>query len=310
MRGFLLIDKAEGPTSHDVVAQLRRSTGCRRVGHCGTLDPGAAGLLVIVLGEATRLARFATGLPKEYRVKALLGVETSTDDAQGEVVEERATVEVTEAQVREVLERFRGTLEQVPPMVSAVHFEGRRLYQLARQGQSVERPGRQIEVSELELIQFESGDRPVLDLRMVVSAGTYVRTLCADIGRALGVPAHAASLRRTRIGSWKVEEALPLDEALRRAAERTLEQAVIPIEEADLGIRRVTLPEEGVSALLRGASVRVLPKQRPPAPEEFCLAVGPSGRAVALCRGRPGGGPGVVVSPERLLVGGGVRDES
>ena len=229
MRGFLLVDKPAGPTSHDVVAAIRKRSKCRRVGHCGTLDPGATGLLVLALGEATRLARFATSLPKEYRVKALLGVATSTDDAQGEVVEERECVAVSEAEVRQVVERFRGKQEQVPPMVSAVHHKGRRLYELAREGQSVEREPRQIEVGELELLSLDQGARPLLDLRMVVSAGTYVRTLCADIGRALGVPAHAAEIRRTRVGPWGVEEALSLDEALERAEGNTLESAVIPL---------------------------------------------------------------------------------
>ena len=302
MRGFLLVDKPAGPTSHDVVAQIRKRSKCRRVGHCGTLDPGATGLLVLALEEATRLAKFATFLAKEYRVKAVLGVATSTDDAQGEVLEEQERVTVSEAEVRQVVERFRGSQKQVPPMVSALHHKGRRLYELAREGQWVEREARKIEVSELELLAFHQGGHPILDLRMVVSAGTYVRTLCADIGKALEIPAHAAEIRRTRVGAWRAEDALSLEIALEMAGTGALERALIPIEQADLGLPVVTLSKTAVGALLRGTGVRALPKQGVVAGGQMCLAAGPSGRIVALCRSGAGGEGGVALLPERLLV--------
>ncbi len=218
--GFLLVDKASGWTSHDVVAKVRGLAGMKKVGHAGTLDPMATGLLVLGLGRATRLLRFVQGFPKEYHARAQLGVATDTLDAEGTEIE-RAPLLVDRAAVEAELPRFRGEIEQVPPMVSAIKIGGQRLYELARKGEEIDRQPRQVEIYELELTGFEPGEYPFVEFRVVCSSGTYIRTLADDIGRAMGGRAHLVGLRRARIGSLHVDGA------------HTTEALV----EADLGIR-------------------------------------------------------------------------
>lgn len=213
VEGFLLVDKPGGWTSHDVVAKTRGLARTRKIGHAGTLDPMATGLLVLGVGRATRLLRFVQHLPKEYVARAQLGVATDTLDADGSEVE-RAPLPVERDEVAAAMATFVGPIEQVPPMVSAIKIDGQKLYELARRGEEVERPARSVHIHELELTGFEPGDYPVAEFRVVCSSGTYVRTLADDIGRALGGRAHLVGLRRTRIGSLDVDDASPLDELI------------------------------------------------------------------------------------------------
>jgi tRNA pseudouridine55 synthase len=199
--GVVVVDKGAGWTSHDVVARCRRIFGQRRVGHAGTLDPDATGVLVVGLGRATRLLRFLTPLPKTYTTDIVLGAATSTLDASGEVTATYDMAHVTPAMVRTAAAGLTGGIEQVPPMVSAVKVGGRRLHHLARQGVEVERPGRTVTVYRFEI--EPDPDRPgVYRAEVECSSGTYVRVLAADLGAALGGGAHVANLRRTRIGSF------------------------------------------------------------------------------------------------------------
>jgi len=204
--GFLLVDKSGGWTSHDVVARCRRLLGERRLGHAGTLDPMATGLLVLAMGRATRLLRFVQHLPKTYRAVAMLGVATDTLDADGAVLW-RGPMPVSEEEVRRAAARFVGVISQVPPMVSALRVEGRRLYDLAREGREVAREARTVEVHALDILDFAPSDYPEVTFRVRCSTGTYVRTLADDLARALGGRAHLTALRRLRIGSLRVEEA-------------------------------------------------------------------------------------------------------
>ncbi len=204
--GFLLIDKDAGWTSHDVVAKVRGITGKRKIGHAGTLDPMATGLVVLGLGKATRLLRFVQDAPKEYVARACFGVATDSLDADGAVLF-REPMPVSEAEVRDVMSRFVGRVAQIPPMVSARKVEGRRLYELAREGIEVEREARTVEISSLELLDFAPCDYPEVSFRVVCSKGTYVRTLADDMARALGGRAHLTSLRRLRNGSLRVDDA-------------------------------------------------------------------------------------------------------
>jgi tRNA pseudouridine55 synthase len=204
--GFLLVDKPGGWTSHDVVARCRRLLGEKRLGHAGTLDPMATGLLILGVGRATRLLRFVQHLPKTYLATAQLGVATDTLDADGAVLT-REAMPVSEAEVAAVATRFVGTISQVPPMVSALRVEGRRLYDLARQGLEVTRQARTVEVYSLDVVDFAPSDYPEVTFRVRCSTGTYVRTLADDLARALGGRAHLTALRRLRIGSRRVEEA-------------------------------------------------------------------------------------------------------
>jgi tRNA pseudouridine55 synthase len=211
MNGILNIDKPAGMTSHDVVGRIRRVARLKRVGHAGTLDPDATGVLLVCLGTATRIADFLADEGKSYRATLALGTTTTTEDASGDVIETWATDHITEDDLRAALSRFRGAIAQVPPMVSALHHEGRRLYDLARQGITVERPARLVQIDALTLCEFQPGNAAQAVLDVDCGKGTYIRTLCADVGAALGVGGHMATLRRTRVGAFCISEAIPLD---------------------------------------------------------------------------------------------------
>lgn len=198
-------------TSHDVVARVRRLAGQKRVGHAGTLDPDATGVLLVCLGTATRLAEYLADAGKAYTAVPTLGVATTSEDASGEILTETDASGVTEADLRAVLPRFVGDIAQIPPMVSAVHHEGKRLYELARAGQTVERAARPVHIESLALRGFSPGPRATATLDVVCGKGTYIRTLCADIGAALGVGGHMASLIRTQVGAFALETAVLLD---------------------------------------------------------------------------------------------------
>jgi tRNA pseudouridine55 synthase len=208
--GLVVVDKPPGWTSHDVVARVRRVFGQRRVGHAGTLDPDATGVLLVGLGRATRLLRFLTVLPKTYTGEIVLGWATTTLDASGEVVGEWDMAGVTAEQVRVAATGLTGPIEQVPPMVSAVKVDGVRLHTLARKGVAVERPPRPVTV--YRFVVAPTGEPGVFRAEVECSSGTYVRVLAADLGTALGGGAHLRNLRRTRIGSFGLSDAQPLDD--------------------------------------------------------------------------------------------------
>jgi tRNA pseudouridine55 synthase len=248
--GFLLVDKQPGWTSHDVVAKARRALGIKKVGHAGTLDPMATGLLILGVGRATRLLRFVQGLAKEYRAEAELGVATSTLDADGEEVA-REPVSLTAGDVRAVLAEFTGDIMQTPPMVSAKKTQGRKLYELARAGQEVERDPVRVTVHELEMTEFVPGDFPLVGLRVVCGAGTYIRSLADDIAIRLGTRAHLTSLRRTRIGDHGVEDAVVVD----RNTGAELEEHLLPMS---AGIAQLPKVEIGTGLATRVAHGQVL----------------------------------------------------
>lgn len=207
--GIVVIDKEAGWTSHDVVAKARGVLGTRKVGHSGTLDPDATGVLVLGVGRATRLLRFLTLLSKGYVGRIVLGSETTTLDASGEVTAVHDMSAVTLDQVREAARHFVGDIEQVPPMVSAVKVDGRRLYEIAREGGEVERRARPVTVARFDVTP---ADQPgMYDAIVECSSGTYVRTLAADLGAALGGGAHLRDLRRTAVGSFTLADAHPLE---------------------------------------------------------------------------------------------------
>lgn len=207
--GVLLVDKPEDWTSHDVVNFVRRRFKVKKVGHCGTLDPIATGLLVLVLGKATKLSSRLMTQDKEYTGTMRLGVETHTQDRAGEVTAKHEFNHVAADEIRRVAETFTGNIEQIPPMVSAIKRGGKRLYKLARKGQEIEREPRPITVHALEI---ETIDLPFVGFTVRCSKGTYVRTLCADIGDALGCGAHLHNLRRTQSGEYRVDNAVTVDE--------------------------------------------------------------------------------------------------
>lgn len=210
--GFLVVDKPGGMTSSAVVSRVKRATGIKKVGHAGTLDPLATGVVVVAVGPVTRLIRFIQQQPKEYLATALFGVATDTLDSDGAVLS-REPMEFAHEELDAVAARFVGTILQVPPMVSALKHEGRRLYELARQGEVVEREARPVEIHELEIQAVGSGPYPEVEFRVVCGKGTYVRSLADDMAAALGGAAHLTALRRTRTGSLDLDtHGLTLDD--------------------------------------------------------------------------------------------------
>jgi tRNA pseudouridine55 synthase len=217
--GLLLVDKPSGMTSHDAVDVVRRSLGTRKVGHAGTLDPMATGLLVLGVGRATRLLRYLGELPKTYAATGRLGEETDTLDADGEIVR-TAPVEVSLAEVERACASLVGESMQTPPAYSAVKVGGRKLYEAARKGEVLEAPARPIRVDAFDVTAFDGRD---LEARVTCSGGAYVRVLMADVGRSLGCGAHLVGLRRTAIGSFRVEEARPPGEGALEPVERAVQ---------------------------------------------------------------------------------------
>ncbi len=236
MNGVVIVDKPGGMTSFDVVAAVRRVFGERRVGHTGTLDPMATGVLPICVGDATKLVPFLVGGDKEYEAELRLGVTTDSGDATGTVTSETNAANVSRSDVEQALPGFVGTLQQRPPMYSAVRVGGRRLYEFARQGVEVEREPRAVVVHAIELLAFAA---PSLRLRVRCGKGTYIRTLATDLGAVLGVGAHLTALRRTQVGPFDLAQALPLSALLATThlvspAEALADHATVPLDDGQV----------------------------------------------------------------------------
>lgn len=226
VNGILLIDKPRGWTSHDVVGKLRGVLRQRRIGHSGTLDPMATGLLAVFIGRATRAVEFAESQEKEYLASLRLGVETDTQDITGTVLR-TCEREVSREELEQILPLFRGNIRQIPPMYSAVKVGGKKLYEIARKGGTVERTPRNVTIFRLDLLEKTDGD---WQLDVVCSKGTYIRTLCQDIGQALGVGGTMSALRRVRAGRFSIEDALTLEQVQQAADEERAEQLLLPVD--------------------------------------------------------------------------------
>jgi tRNA pseudouridine55 synthase len=244
--GLVVVDKPAGWTSHDVVAKLRKIHGQRRVGHAGTLDPDATGVLLVGLGRATRLLRFLQESGKSYRGRIVFGIATSTLDASGAIVEQQP-MPLARDEVEAAATRFVGEIEQLPPMVSAVKVGGRRLHQLARAGVDVERAPRRVRVDRFVVEDFEPGPYPSATVLVECGSGTFVRSLAADLGTALGGAAHLADLRRLSVGSFTLAEASTLAEI-----ESEPERAVVSLATAVRDLERVDIDDEQARAAGHG----------------------------------------------------------
>jgi tRNA pseudouridine55 synthase len=246
--GLVVVDKAPGWTSHDVVAKLRGVYGQKRVGHAGTLDPDATGVLLVGLGRVTRLLRYLQEAGKEYRGRVVFGVATDTLDGAGAVLE-RTEMSFTRAELDAAARAFVGDIEQVPPMVSALKVGGRRLYELARAGEEVERAARPVHIGELEVEELEPGAYPEATIRVACSSGTYIRTLAADLGAKLGGCAHLGSLRRLRVGSFTLDESRPIE-----SIEADPDAALLLPSVAMRDLERVVIDAERARAVAHGAT--------------------------------------------------------
>lgn len=253
MNGIILVDKPQDWTSHDVVAKLRGVLHERRIGHSGTLDPLATGLLVVFVGRATRAVEFAEADSKEYLAGLRLGVSTDTQDITGNIVAESAALP-DEAALREALGRFIGDIEQIPPMYSAIKIGGKKLYELARRGESVERAPRKITVSAID-IAGRDGDDYILNISC--SKGTYVRTLCSAIGEALGCGACMSSLRRTRAGVFSVDDAHSLADIEAAVREGRLSDIILPVDTLFASFPKLTVSQSAAKRLKNGNIIKI-----------------------------------------------------
>jgi len=285
MDGALLVDKPLGVTSNFALQKVKRLLAAKKAGHAGTLDPLASGLLIALFGEATKFAGLLLDSDKEYLATLRLGETTATGDAEGAILKS-SPVEVSAAELREVLKRFHGEIEQVPPMHSALKRDGVPLYKLARRGESVERKPRRVRILELEMLDFQ---KPLLEIRVRCSKGTYVRTLAEDIGAALGCGAHLAGLRRTASGQFRVDDAIAVDvlegmaPAERRARLLGLDALLAELPRIDL--------DAGLAAKLRNGQSLALQTS----PEGISAVYGPGGALIGIGRAEEG-----ILRPLRL----------
>ncbi len=300
--GVLIIRKEAGWTSHDVVAKIRRLLGGGKVGHAGTLDPAATGVLPVLLGKGTRIAEYLMEWDKEYQAVLRLGETTDTQDATGTVLTRKAADGVTPEAICQAVERFCGPIEQLPPMYSAIKVGGVPLYRKAREGKTVERKVRTVLIQHLEVQAIEGRD---VTLRVACSKGTYVRTLCADIGESLGVGGHLLSLERSRVGPLTLEQALTVEDVRTHAALGTLAAKVVSMNQA---LERLPAAQVGpvtATRVLHGVSVPASQVIRwesgglksPGAPVRI---LDENGRLLAI--GRYPDSPGAPIAVEKVLV--------
>ncbi|CAN5833925.1 tRNA pseudouridine(55) synthase TruB [soil metagenome] len=298
VHGILVVAKPAGPTSHDVVALVRRLTGVRRVGHGGTLDPFAMGVLPIFLGSATRMVEYHLADEKAYRATLVFGAHSSTDDLDGELTPVEGPPP-TRAAVEAALARFRGPIEQVPPDHSAVHVGGRRAYELARRGDKPSLEPRRVTIHALDLVSWDAAhaERPAAEIEVRCSAGTYVRALARDLGLAVSSGAYLGALTRTASGPFGIEDAHPLLAAREALAQGRTAELLLPPDAGLEAIPSVELPARDVAALARGQVIRVGgsvnraagttsatpgPGSAAPAPDDLVRVIDPSGRLAAM----------------------------
>lgn len=247
--GVLIAHKEAGWTSHDVVAKLRRLLGESKVGHAGTLDPSATGVLPILVGRATRIAEYLIDWDKEYRAILRIGETTDTQDASGQVLTKTDPCRVNEAAIHAVVAKFRGLQRQLPPMYSAVKIGGQPLYKAARAGKTIDRVERSVTIHELEVLNIEGCD---VTLRVVCSKGTYVRTLCADIGQALGVGGHLYALERRRVGPLLIDQALTIDQIASHLTMDTLRSRFLSLDQLLSQLPTVVVNAEQAQRVVHG----------------------------------------------------------
>lgn len=278
--GLIIVDKPVGPTSHRVVSQVRRGTNIRKVGHAGTLDPRASGVLVLCLGPATRLSEFLSTTSKRYEAQIEFGSSTRTYDAEGEVTESTGDAPSL-AQVELALEKFRGEIEQVPPPYSAIKIKGRRAYEIAREGGTVDLKARKVEIHELEILSYEP---PLLSLVVECSAGTYIRSLAHELGETVKTGAHLSGLRRVKAGPFTIDDAVSLAELEHSLFEGSWPDYVIPPADALPDFPEVNVSEQQLQPIRNGHG---FPAESPA--KGLAKAIGPDGELVAILEAVDGG---------------------
>lgn len=281
MNGVINVYKEKGYTSHDVVAIVRKTLNIKKVGHTGTLDPDAEGVLPVCIGQATKLADYIMAERKSYTAEITFGAETTTQDASGDIIKEYEYT-FDENRLREVIDTFKGEQTQVPPMYSAIKINGKKLYEIAREGKEIERKARKITVYDIRIAKINPPNKAIIEIDC--SKGTYIRSLCSDIGNKLGWGAFMSSLTRTASGKFKLNEAVKLDE-LKNAAERgEAEKFIIPPDDVLSGYKRVTVSEKADKYLYNGGKIYggYLKYDKKPSDNEIVLGYDATGRLVGI----------------------------
>ncbi|MFD1018229.1 tRNA pseudouridine(55) synthase TruB [Thalassobacillus hwangdonensis] len=258
MDGILALWKPKGWTSHDCVMKARKLLKTKKVGHTGTLDPDVEGVLPLCIGTATKIVPFLTDTRKDYDAVVCVGSSTDTEDASGEVISEKVVdPALTLSEVEQVIKQFEGEITQIPPMYSAVKVNGKKLYEYARKGETVERPSRKVQIHQIELLSSslsEQDGKVHFPIRVTCSKGTYIRTLCVDIGAALGYPAHMAHLVRTRTGDFGKEDCYSIEEVEKHATNDSVSQILLPMERGLNHIEAWTV-DEGLAERIKFGQV-------------------------------------------------------
>jgi tRNA pseudouridine55 synthase len=256
MNGYINLLKPPGLTSHDMVNYIRKLLNIKKVGHGGTLDPGAAGVLVIGIGNGTKLLEDVTGLVKQYRAEATIGISTSSADAFGKVINEIHNVQINKDSIHKVINNYKGVIEQVPPMTSAKKHKGKKLYQFAREGIEIEREPRRVNIYALRLVDIFENEFPKIILDIECSKGTYIRTLCEDIGTSLGWGAYMSFLVRTKVGIFSINDSLTPDE-IKYKVNNNDYSFIYPLSSAVSFLKKVVVKEKNIKSVLNGASINI-----------------------------------------------------
>lgn len=286
MNRIVVLNKPRGFTSQDAVTKVKKILKVKKAGHAGALDPMATGLLLVCLNEATKITPFLMELEKEYVFKARFGIATDTYDAEGKIIKVVEDFELQRDRVEAVLKKYTGHIQQMPPMYSAVKFEGQPLHKLARKGVEVERKPKNVYIHSIQILDF---DPPFVTFKVLCSKGTYVRSLCHDIGQDLGFGAHIVELVRTKIGKFKVEESVTLDSI----GQENQASAFLTIDEALYFLNSVTLQDTLINRFLNGGSVKVLAGI---VPAGWVKVKDKTGKIIGI-----GFSNGIIVKPERII---------
>lgn len=253
MNGILNILKPKGISSYQTVKKVRNILNISKAGHTGTLDPSASGVLLICIGQATKISEFLVGMKKHYQGEMILGISTDSQDSEGKIVQRREVkTDIDEKMISNIFQKYEGIISQIPPMFSAVHYQGERLYRLAREGREVERKPREIKIYELNLLNFNR-KAGIVKFEVICSKGTYIRTLCNDIGDELGCGAHLSNLVRKKVGNFSIEDSLNLEELKK---EKTLgKRYLISIDSALEELDKITVKSESTKTVLNGGII-------------------------------------------------------
>ncbi len=249
MDGVLNINKPKGISSYGVVAKIKKMLKVKKVGHAGTLDPEATGVLLVCLNKATKIVQFLMPLQKEYRGEMVLGVSTDTGDDQGKLIRKEDNVNISESKIREVFKEFLGDIQQIPPMTSALKHNGRRLYELAREGKTVLRQARSVQIYKIDVLGYQNS---IINFCVVCSKGTYIRSLCCDIGDKLGCGAYLRSLERVRIGSFSVDSSLSFEDLRISNCKKNIDSFVYSLDDALQHLPTVVVNNQGALLILEG----------------------------------------------------------